>query len=145
MDSSSASGIYSKQSETDMIDAIVHRFVLSGTSIRRLIGQYKDVKEFLSDTYGTVTIETEIRGTNPWNTDYPKCSLYLNHVATRNDKVPILTEGMRRFEELMITVSPSDYSDRNSIMKEDIMLMALQRKRYIEQFYGRNAIVLPIR
>ena len=125
-----------------MIETIIRAMVVSVDGIRKSIGQFSGIREFLDETYGTITIEPYIHLQKRLSMD-PRVTLGLAYLGNRNDRIPLLSDGTRRFEELMDTVQTSDYSHRDSTLEEDIKFMAECRERYIRKFYGRGVIITP--
>lgn len=94
-----------------MIDVSTQRLSLSFNKIRKTTGRYKDIREFLRDTYGAVMLEPFVQQGRIWGIDN-QCKLKILHKAPRNDRVTIVTEGSREYEETMDEVGFYGYSQK---------------------------------
>ena len=126
-----------------MVDVVTQIILLSVNQIRKSMGQYDGLGEFLADTYGVVVISPEIRRKSFFSMN-PEYGFRLDYTAIRNDKVPIVTEGLRKFDEWMDTLHASYFKSIDMTMEEHMTSIAKHRERYIRKFYGRGVVVTPI-
>lgn len=126
-----------------MIERVIQIALTSAHEARKNMGIFRNVEEFLDSTYGRVLIEPNIRLHGRLSLN-PECTLQLFYTGIRN-KVPIVTtNGKVRFGEVFEVARASEYSQRDSTLEEEIMFAAECRKRYINIFYKREVVILPV-